>query len=120
VAALHGEVVSLANLLHLAPKWIGEAFGKYRDTVLGAFAVSHQDEPLGKVDIFDSQAERLGQPQPAPVQKRCDEPPGPRKTGEDRTYLGAGEHDRNSLGPRRPNNIRKPWQVRFQYVFIEK
>ena len=70
------NVVLRLRLTNLRRHWYYKFLWKHRDSVLGALAIAHEDDPLREVDVFDTQPKPFQKSQATPVKQVRNEPRG--------------------------------------------
>jgi hypothetical protein len=115
--------IALADLLEL-PEVVLQIrlhrSGKHGDSVLRALPVTHQDLVGGKIDVLDTEAESLHQPQPCAVHEHAHEPMVPLEAAEYRPGLVPCHHHRQPLRSPCPNDIPEISDLTAKDLPIEK
>ena len=75
------------DCLKVSAKGLLDGRGEHRVAVSVALPASNDDLIPGEIDIFDSEAATLHQPQPGPVEEHRHQPWRPLEAPEDESYL---------------------------------
>lgn len=122
-------VVDGLGCAKLVREGVHELLGEYGSAVVAAVGVAHEDFALFEIQVLDSQAESLEQPQASAVEERGGQARRAMHAGKDRGDFGTGENDGDTdraarawhtvqCAERAPENIDIEEQERVQRLIL--
>ncbi len=82
--------------------------------------MAHRDLPVTEINVLDTQAKKLAQPQPGAVEEACHQPLRSFHVREQRRHLVEGQHHRNIGGAPGALDVVHPRKLLPQHLAIQK